>query len=220
VNYFQSMQPHATLMLPQAPAASTPSAADISRFVAEGLIRPIFEGLRTAATNFTDTVTGTSTGLRPRAHKPRMKDECCDDVDPCHCTCCIVDADLIVHARVGERRVVPLTIENRWRRERKVRVELSNFSTRSASNLAVNGRLQPPGPDFTLPPCGRQELVLIIEASGATDNERQMPDVDNCVVYYADLRVEGCEIRPIRIAVALLPRDCAPYRIECRCQCC
>jgi hypothetical protein len=45
-------------------------------------------------------------------------------------------------------------------------------------------------------------------------------DVDNCIVYYADLRVEGCEIRPVRIAVALLPRDCGDYRITCSCQCC
>jgi hypothetical protein len=213
------MQPHPTLMLPQVGTPSVSSDA-VSRFVSDGLIRPIVEGLREAAVNFTDSVSALSGARQTRARYRKPARDCCDEPDPCHCTCCIVDADLIIHARLGERRVVPLTIENRWRRERKVKVELSGWSTRGGSPATVNARLQPPGPEFTLPPCGQQELVLIVEATAESDNERRMPDVDDCVVYYADLRVEGCEIRPIRIALALLPRDCGAYRIECRCQCC
>ena len=48
----------------------------------------------------------------------------------------------------------------------------------------------------------------------------RLPDVDECTVLYADLRVEGCGIRPIRIALALLPRDCYAYEAECDCGCC
>jgi len=32
--------------------------------------------------------------------------------------------------------------------------------------------------------------------------------------------VEGCEMRPVRIALALLPRDCADYKVDCGCSCC
>jgi hypothetical protein len=39
-------------------------------------------------------------------------------------------------------------------------------------------------------------------------------------VFSADLRVEGCDTRPIRIALALLPRDCNAYEIDCGCGCC
>jgi hypothetical protein len=48
--------------------------------------------------------------------------------DPCACRCCVTDADLVVEARVGERRVIPIVIENAWRRERDVELELSSWT--------------------------------------------------------------------------------------------
>jgi hypothetical protein len=47
-----------------------------------------------------------------------------------------------------------------------------------------------------------------------------LPDVNDCLVAVGDLRVDGCDIRPVRIAVAILPRDCSAYQIECGCCCC
>jgi hypothetical protein len=62
-------------------------------------------------------------------------------------------------------------------------------------------------------------------AAGATEvieipRGIKLPDVDDCVVAIADLRLEGCDHRPLRIAVAVLPRDCDPYTVSCGCSCC
>jgi hypothetical protein len=90
---------------------------------------------------------------------------------------------------------------------------------------------------FTIPACGEQKVTLVVKTrdDGRTDgtpNEaatgrqpgeggaRTIPDVDDCLVATADLRVVGCDHRPIRIAVALLPRDCDPFTVPCGCSCC
>ncbi len=174
---------------------------------------------------------------------------CCCYEDPCHCRCCIVDADLVVYARLGEQRVVPLTVENRWRRERQIKMELGEFTRRGGGKAPVTAKLMPPAPEFELGPCAQQDVVMVFTTnigsfidSGAKtakarkaeaeivtfdryvvdtkDELRRLPDVDDCEVYYADLKVEGCDLRPIRIALAVLPRDCSSYDIECRCRCC
>jgi hypothetical protein len=44
--------------------------------------------------------------------------------------------------------------------------------------------------------------------------------VDECKVAYATLRAEGCSIRPIVIAVAVLPNDCGSHHAGCQCGCC
>ena len=49
--------------------------------------------------------------------------------DDCRCRCCVGSADLLVRARVGERRIVPIVIENAWRRQREVELELSSWSS-------------------------------------------------------------------------------------------
>ncbi len=174
----------------------------------------------------------------------------CHD-DNCHCRCCVNDAELVVNARLGERRVVALTIENPRRREREIKLELGPWSTRNGSPADVKGRLLAPAA-FTLGPCQEQEVILIIEADvrsnpdqpagdatnrdpnqpstgltarpavtgAADDSRRQVPDVEGCEVYYADLRIDGCDMRPMRIALVLLPRDCATHPIDCGCGCC
>jgi hypothetical protein len=45
-------------------------------------------------------------------------------------------------------------------------------------------------------------------------------DVDQCTVLYADLTIEGCDTRPVRIALAILPRTCGAYELTCRSGCC
>ncbi len=145
----------------------------------------------------------------------------------CECKCCVGDADLLVHARVGERRVVPLVIENDSHREKQIELELSDW-TRSAHNgatdIQITGKLLDPIA-FTLAGCSEQKVTLMVQILGqAVGTEdaanRGIGDVDGCQVYYADLRVKGCDIRPVRIALALLSRDCSPLTIECRCDCC
>ena len=169
-------------------------------------------------------------GRHPHHEGHRDKCDCgdrdgCRD-DRCHCRCCITDADMVVYARLGETRVVPLTFENPRRRERQVKLELSNWTSRGGTAGAIKARFLGPT-EFTLAPCEEREAVLVIEATPANQSGGQevptrivIPDVDDCQVFYADLRVEGCEMRPLRIALALLPRDCAALKVECGCDCC
>lgn len=45
-------------------------------------------------------------------------------------------------------------------------------------------------------------------------------DVDSCEVGYVTIRVGGCLIRPVVVAIAVLPRDCGAYRAGCACAGC
>lgn len=181
---------------------------------------------------------GKECGCDPCACEEPCDTGCNDD---CHCRCCVTDADLVVHARVGERRVVPIVLENDSRRERRVRVELSEFSGRRAEDRTLaKGEVFPQ--EFTLGPCESRPLTLLVDvgakpgtpAKPATPPKRgvaaeavaaaipapRMTDVEDCRILYADLRVEGCENRSTRIALAVLPRDCGAHHVGCRCGCC
>jgi hypothetical protein len=141
--------------------------------------------------------------------------------DDCGCSCCIGDADLLINSRVGERRVIPFVIENDSRRERQVELELGDWTTHDGKQeIKVAGQLSPPLA-FMLAACSEQKLTMVVQTVAREDNaDKLLDDVDGCQVYYADLRVKGCDVRPVRIALAILSRDCAPFNIECRCDCC
>jgi hypothetical protein len=198
-----------------------------------------------------DTLQPAVSRLQSRVTEKRKQPECADPCakDSCDCKCCISDADLVVYARVGERRVVPIVIENHRRREKQISLDLSEWTSRGGKKTGVKAVLSEK--EFTLPACSEKEVILLIEAlqvepvpPGTTDpagtpvdkptsdkpagveatavitNQRLLADVDECFVVYADLRVEGCDMRPLRLALAFLPRDCAPFEIHCRCGCC
>jgi hypothetical protein len=55
------------------------------------------------------------------------------------------------------------------------------------------------------------------EAASRTD---VVTDVDECEVGYVTIRVDGCLIRPIVVAIAVLPRSCDAYHAGCSCSCC
>jgi hypothetical protein len=157
---------------------------------------------------------------RMREYQDRQRCQDCER-DDCDCRCCIGDSDFLINARVGERRVIPLVIENDSRRERQVELELSDWTTQNGGQeLKVEGQLSSPVA-FTLPACSEQKVTITVETIARGDsNDKVLEDVNGCQVYYADLRVRGCDIRPLRIALALLSRDCSPFTIECRCNCC
>jgi hypothetical protein len=186
------------------------------------LYKPLIQGLNQAWVGLLDPVIG---ALQPASRRARWPHDCgCDEysADDCHCRCCISDADLLVYARVGEQRVVPIMIENSRRRERQVRLELSSWTTRPGKDIAINAQILP-ATEFVLQPCQEHAVTLLIRTmapSDTGDRPDRLGDVDECTVYYADLRVEGCDLRPVRIALALLPRDCVAYQIDCRCGCC
>ena len=158
-----------------------------------------------------------------RRRQPKMEDCGCGcgcEKDRCYCNCCIGDVDLVVYAHAGERRIVTITLENSRRRAREIKLSLSNWTTRSGKATGVSGQLFTPA-EFTLEPCQEENVVIAINAiSPNNESDNRLPDVDECEVIFADLRVEGCDIRPIRIAVALLPRECDAYQVECGCGCC
>ncbi|MFT3976299.1 MAG: hypothetical protein QM688_04180 [Sphingomonas bacterium] len=159
---------------------------------------------------------GVATLLAPREEAGG----CCADCasDDCRCRCCVADSDLLVEARAGERRIVPITIENHWRRECDIELELSSWT--NVDGLEVGGRIATPT-SFRIEPCGESSVTLVIEiGTGAERKGARSPDVKQCMVSYADLRVKGCDIRPIRIAVAILPHSCDDYVVDCRCGCC
>ena len=87
-------------------------------------------------------LTGTTTAAPHVHHRHQHHDGCgCDDDcgcrdchrHDCHCECCVINVDLVINARLGERRVVPLTVENSRRREREISLELSEFTRRAAN---------------------------------------------------------------------------------------
>lgn len=206
---------------------------------------------------------GASSLMRPMMGKQACgcqacRSDCCKP-DPCGCRCCIADCDLLVEARIGERRIIPITIENHWRRARDIDLELSSW-TKLTDTLSIRGEILT-ADKFTIPPCGEAHVVLGLtigvaaaaqvdpnqpppkappkdmakpaatatQAAGQTSErvvivgdrtDRLLPDVDHCAVSYADLRIAGCDLRSIRIAVAVLPRDCDAYVADCYCTCC
>ncbi len=144
----------------------------------------------------------------------------------CHCTCCVSDADLVVRARLGERRVVPIRIHNERQRPRQVVLELSDFTTSGGHEVPVTGRIATAA-QFELAACSDHDTILVLESElpdgspdDSTGSDRTPRDVDDCTVAYADLRIQGCDVRPMRIAVLLLPRDCDAHEVHCACGCC
>jgi len=152
------------------------------------------------------------------------------ETDSCHCQCCINDADLVVYARLGEVRIVPIRLENHRRRSREITLDLGDLRTSSGRSVPLEATIVGEQ-SFELQPCDERVVTVTIRpgqvdwddekyGDGEGEQSRNAPDVDDCLVAYTDLRVAGCDIRPIRIAVALLPRDCDAYVAECGCGCC
>jgi hypothetical protein len=152
----------------------------------------------------------------------------------CHCECCVCDADVLVHARCGEVRRIPVTFENDTRRERPVTIALEPFATAGGRQLGWPAK--PSEVAFTLGPCDEHTVVVSVQVRcepGAGTGEPDRPagrptdaadervgSVDRCQVGYATLRAEGCLLRPVLIAVAVLPDDCDAYHRPCQCRCC
>lgn len=99
-------------------------------------------------------------------------------------------------------------------------LDLSTFTTKGGKPVPVTGTILGET-SFNLAPCQQREVTLVIECGAipvGTDVNSFV--VDDCLVAVADLRVQGCDVRPIRIAVALLPIDCSAFEVHCGCGCC
>ena len=171
---------------------------------------------------------GRATEVRAAGHKRHDDCGCCHEHGhDCHCSCCIRCADLVEYVRCDEVRLIPVTFEKDTRRDRDVKIEIGPFVTESGKEL-WQGEVSEPS--FKLPPCGEKTILVRVQvkcssfdqpAGGANDEPRQTrATVDSCKVAYATLRAEGCMIRPLVIALAVLPNDCGAHRAGCQCGCC
>jgi hypothetical protein len=181
-----------------------------------------------------------------RSHD-RHDDHCgcrCHCDHNCHCTCCIVDADYVVYARCEERRVIPIQIENDTRRAREnVTIDVSDVRTSGGRVLPWKASVLP-RESLTIEACSSTEIDLQVEIDCTADKDPDQPkqtprkaaaraeeqqavvrarervDVDDCEVGYVTIRLEGCLVRPIVVAIAVLPRDCEAFHASCSCSCC
>lgn len=151
----------------------------------------------------------------------------CDCGDACHC--CIPDADVVLHARAGEQRVIPFLLRNPWRREREVTVAVGPWQVCDGGRLEVRSEVDA-GESLTLQSCEKRVVRLRLLVQGICDdakntkddlkNERQFGcDVESCASAFADVRFEGCA-RPQRVAVVVHPASCNAVELPCDCGCC
>lgn len=146
--------------------------------------------------------------------------------DDCHCACCVHDADLVVTTRLYERRVVPVRLANDRARARQISLHLGDFATNAGHAVPVRGRILT-DTSFELDSCATAEVILLVETGQGQEADLKefresgrFDDVDDCVVGRADLVIDGCGVRPVRIAVAVVPRDCDAHDVACDCGCC
>lgn len=126
-----------------------------------------------------------------RQHRPHQVGCRCDECDhcrhckpeSCECFCCIGDVDLVVYARVGETRVIPIVVENERRREKSVSVELSPWRSRGGSPAPVDTVSFEPK-TFVLAPCAEREITVaarrrqLPSGHGRSDAGRLRPSAD------------------------------------------
>lgn len=97
--------------------------------------------------------------------------------DPCRC--CVPEADVIVHARIGEVRVVPFHLRNPWRRERPVSLEVGPWHGCDGDGLAVRAVLEEES--IVLAPCEDRVVRLLVAVrprSTDTTNNAPTPGTD------------------------------------------
>lgn len=154
-----------------------------------------------------------------------------------HCGCSIPEADIVLHARAGEERVIPFLLRNPWRREREVAVAVGAWHVCEGGRLEVRSEVDA-GESLTLQPCENRVVRLGVRVqgicddtknakgdtngdpkSGPTDERRFGCDVESCASAYADVRFEGCA-RPQRVAVVVHPASCNAVELPCDCGCC
>ena len=85
----------------------------------------------------------------------------------CHCECCVCDADVLVHARCGEIRRIPLTFENDTRRDKPVVLTLEKFVSAGGRDLGWSARLSET--QFTLHPCDEHTVSLLVQIKCKSD---------------------------------------------------
>jgi hypothetical protein len=142
-------------------------------------------------------------------------------------------------------RVVPVEVVNDTRKIREnVDVQVSEVRSAGGTVLPWQTAIRPEGP-LTLEPCSKTRLELMVHVACGAEEGKASPgqratakdapsdvlaalaaqrgpgsDVDRCEVGYITIRLGGCLVRPIVVAIAALPLACDSYRTGCSCSCC
>jgi hypothetical protein len=95
------------------------------------------------------------------------------------CRCCVPDADVVLHARAGEQRVIPFLLHNPWRREREVTIAVGPWRVCNAGRLEVRSVVDAEE-SLTLQPCEKRVVRLLVLVRGTCD-ETQDPKNDTVV---------------------------------------
>jgi hypothetical protein len=144
-----------------------------------------------------------------------------------HCSCCSCGdgADVLIEARVGERRIVPVTLHNPRRRAVTATLQPGDWTSCSEDAPTLVTRLVPSG-EVALGPCETSQVLVVIEVGqgskdGPQKDDPQKDDPQNAVgdircatVLVSDIRIEGCGTT-VRLAVAVLPTDCGELEVTC-----
>jgi hypothetical protein len=176
----------------------------------------------------------------------------CDHHCGCHgaCDCCEPDADVVVHTRVGERRILPLSLHNPWRRERDVTLEVGPWHVCCGDGVTVVAVLEEE--QLTLQPCEDRVVRLVVGVTSASGNDTGGSDSGGTETggttptgsatddLGADVGagqgrlprdVAACTsayadvrfegaARPLRVAVVVRPAGCDPVEVGSDCGCC
>jgi hypothetical protein len=150
-----------------------------------------------------------------------------------HCHCCVPDADVLLHARAGERRVVPFLLRNPWRRELEVSLAVGPWQVCNGGRLEVQSSFDA-GESLMLQPCEKRVVRLNVGLRAISDDGNELKktpdskndqrggpsscDVESCVSAYADVRFEGCA-RAQRLGIVVHPAICDAVELPCECSC-
>jgi len=175
------------------------------------------------------TSSGTATETKHKHHGCG-----CHEENDCSCNCCIRCADTVQYAYCGETRKIAITFDNDSRRERQVNVQVGGFLTDSGQQLPWKASIT--DTQFTLPPCGEKTVMITVSIDCGQSNpdgstnpnnptgvavaNRVGTSIDSCKVGYLKVQADGCLIRPLVVAVAVLPDHCGAHKVGCLCGCC
>lgn len=161
--------------------------------------------------------------------RPATRGGCRCQQEDCGCKCCVRCADTVQYAYCGETRKIPVTFDNDSRRERQVSLQISDFASDAGRPVGWRTSLSEEG--FTLGPCSRKTILITVAIdcnqdktgrtkAAAAEAARNQAVIESCQVAYARLSADGCLIRPLIVAVAVLPDHCGARTIDCLCDGC
>jgi len=151
------------------------------------------------------------------------REECRECRGRCDCNSCGADADVLVTARPGERRVIPIDVRNPTHRPVAVTLDPGPWTSCDGNQVAVRSVVRPDD-EVLVAGCSSREFLLLVEIGGLGDDAAKPGDLRDdyrqdvplrcCTTLTSDVRVNGCGTT-LRVAINVLPVDCDPVPVTC-----